>query len=327
MANIKISALEVYHPKTVVDNEYYIEHFKKQGKDIEGLLQHLGRSKRYQIAGANENTLTMAVEATRKVLAKAGLTGEDLDLILFSTQSPEQTIPTNAIMLHHEINGKHECLCYDSNANCAGMTIAVEQLSHYMKSNPKVQRALIVGSDYNSILCSPENELTYPLFGDAAAALILERTEEDCGVIDTIYYTDSNSRTNIMYPSEGFKKLLKGESDKYMRFVPFNGEESLPAVYQSFERIFEAHHLQPEDIRAYCLSQFSLSNVLKIKEKFNLQDEQILFVGDEYGYTATTSPFLSFYKGIETGQIKRGDYVMFWTIGGGFQIISMLIKY
>jgi 3-oxoacyl-[acyl-carrier-protein] synthase III len=58
-----------------------------------------------------------------------------------------------------------------------------------------------------------------------------------------------------------------------------------------------------------------------------LKDEQIIYIGDEYGYTGTSSPFIAFNRGIETGRIKRGDYIIFWTIGAGSESVTLLFKY
>ena len=99
MTNVRIKAVDVYHAKKQVDNDVYLEHFKKQGKDITNFLNIMGRKKRYVIDNPKENTITMAIEATNQVLKKAGLKGKDIDMIVFSTQVPEVTVPTNAMFI------------------------------------------------------------------------------------------------------------------------------------------------------------------------------------------------------------------------------------
>lgn len=328
MTNIRIKEVGLYHPEKSVNNTFYLEHFKQRGKDINRFLKHMGREDRYIIDNEHENALTMAIDASKNVLTKAKMKGKDIDMIVFSTQTPEYTFPTNAMFIHNAIGGHKHTIVMDSNANCAGMTVAVEQTSRNMKSNPHVKTALIVGSDYNSLICDPEDEITYSNYGDASAAVILEVTEEDTGFIDSIYCTDSVSRENIMYPAEGLANTLRGKAQgKHIQWIPFDGSESMPYVYESFQNLMDKYALQPNDISSYCLSQFSLANILEIQKKFSLDDEQIVYVGDRFGYTGTSSPFIALHEGIESGQIKRGDYVMFWTIGAGYQIISMLFKY
>ncbi|WP_419393061.1 ketoacyl-ACP synthase III [Cytobacillus praedii] len=328
MTNIKINAIEVYHPNKIVKNDYFIDHFKQKGRDITHFLDVMGRNERYLIENNSENGITMAVEASNRVLEKAGLTGTDIDMIIFSTQIPEKTVPTNAMYVHHSINGKKDTIVMDTNANCAGMTISIEHASRYMLSNPHIRTALIIGSDNFSLIANPEEEITYANFGDAACAVILEKTEENTGFIDAIYEVDSTYRDNILYPEKGLSQAIKGEgSIDYMKWFPFDGSVSLPFTYEKISKLLERNHLRSEDIDSYCLSQFALSNILKIQDHFNIPDQKIMYVGDRYGYTGTSSPFIALYEGIESGRIKRGDHVLFWTIGGGHEFIAMLFKY
>lgn len=328
MTNIRIKAVDVYHPVKSVGNEFYLEHFKKQNKDIQNFMNVMGRKERYLIDNDEENTITMAVEASKGVLKKAGLEGDQIDLIIFSTQVPETTVPTNAIFLHHAIHAKKEAIILDMNANCAGMTIAVEQASRYMLSNPYVKTALVVGSDYLSLIADPTDAMTYANFGDGASAVILEKTEEKTGFIDAMTEVDSTNRNTILYPEKGLAQTIKSNAQgEYMLWLPFDGTMSLPNTYDMFEAILSRNNMTIDDVDHFCLSQFAEVNINKIKERFDIADEKMIYVGDKYGYTGTSSPFIALYEGIETGSIKRGDTVLFWTIGGGHEFITMLYQY
>lgn len=328
MKNIKIRAVANYHPENVVGNDFYIEHFKEQGRDITDFLEFMGRKERFIIDNERENTITMGIEASKRALEKSGLEGKDIDLVVFSTQVPEYTFPTNAMFLHQAIQAKRTAVALDSNANCAGMLVAVEQATRYMMSNPHVNRALVVGSDYNSLVANKEEEITYANYGDASSAVILEKTEEDTGFVDSIYDLDSAHTANIMYPAKGFSKTIKEESTPDgIRWLPFSGDLTLNDTYRIVEELLSRNGLTHEDINSYCLSQFSLSNILKFQENFKVPDEKIVYVGDKFGYTGTSSPFIAFNEGVESGQIKRGDTVLFWTVGAGNILIAMLFKY
>lgn len=328
MTSIRIKEVAIYHPDNMVDNQYYIDHFKKQGKDISKFIEIMGRNRRYIIDNEEENTLTMGIEATMRVLEKANMVGKDIDLIVFSTQVPEHTFPTNAMFVHHAIGGKERTTVLDSNANCAGMTVAVEQASRYLLSNPHMQNALIIGSDYNSIICDPNNEMTYTNYGDAAAAIILEKTEEDCGFIDSIFSVNSDYRNNIIYPATGLKNALMGKDNMdYIKWVPFDGSMAMPDTYRMIEELLERNHVGIDEIGHFCFSQFAQINILKIQEHFHIPDEKIAYIGDQFGYTGTSSPFIALNDSIEKNKIKRGDYILFWTLGAGHQLVAMLFKY
>jgi 3-oxoacyl-[acyl-carrier-protein] synthase-3 len=328
--NIRIRSAAYYHPQHSVDNDYYLDHFAALGKDIKRFLEVMGREKRYIIKDEHENGLTMGHEAAQKVLAEAGLTGEDLDMIVFASQTPEYTYPTNALLLHHRLGGKHRAITMDSNANCAGMVAAVEQASRYMQSNTSIRYALIVGSDYSSIHCNTDDEITYPNFGDAAAAVILERTSEPSGFKDSLYYTDSADWENITFPASGLSGIYReGMSPEQfrIRWTPFDGSVCVGAAINDIKELLERNSLTLDDISAFCLSQFSLKNIELIQEGLGLTSEKFIYVGDEFGYTATSSPFIAFQRGVEDGRIKRGDYIFFWSVGAGWQIPTMLYQY
>lgn len=328
---IKIKEIAIYHPENAVDNEFYIEHFKKtQDVDLTSFLENvLGRKSRYIIDNDDENSLTMGVEASKKALAQADMQAEDLDMIMFSSQVPEYTFPTNAVMLHREIGAGEKTGVIDSNANCSGMTIALDQASRFLLSHTHLNNLLLVGSDYLSLLANPEDSITYPNFGDVAVAVILEKVEdENAGLLDSMYFTDSSNFDRVTYPQNGLSKAVNGKgSFDYMQWLPFDGDVSIANAQIMIKELLERNNMTPNDVNAYCLSQFAISNINLLQEHFNVEKEKMIFVGDEFGYTGTTSPLLALYRGITDGRIKRGDTVLFWTVGVGYHLIAVLYKY
>ncbi|MBY9078479.1 ketoacyl-ACP synthase III [Paenibacillus sp. HN-1] len=327
---ISILQAAYYHPDQVVHNDYYFEHFDRQGKDIRNFLAAMGRKNRYVADRAEENALTMGVKAAEQALKDSGLSGEDIDMFVFATQTPEYTYPTNALLLHNRLGGKHRAITMDSNANCAGMVTAVEQSSRYMHSNPKVRYALIVGCDFSTVNCNPEDEITYANFGDAAAAVILERGGQGQGLIDSLYYTDSDIHESITFPACGLSNVYRSDvrpEDIYIRWLPFDGTVCVNAAIDDIKDLVSRNGLKLDDISAFCLSQFSLKNIELIRDGLGQSGEKFIYVGDEFGYTATSSPFIAFQRGVEQGNIKRGDYLIFWSVGAGWQIPTMLLRY
>lgn len=330
MANVKIREIEIYHPDNKVDNQFYIQHFiKEKDEDLTHFLNDVcGRKSRYIINNEEENSLTMGVKASKKVLKKANLSAEDLDLIIFASQVPEFIFPTNAVALHQAIGaGKHTGIL-DINANCSGMTTGLEQASRYLISNPNMNRILLVGSDASSLIMNPSDTITYPNFGDCAVALILEKTEEETGLIDSMYYTESSDVDKVTFPKNGLSKNLHGRGIvDFVQWIPFPGDVSIAKATEMIQELIARNGLTPQEIDAYCLSQFSIGNIELLRDNLNLSDEQLIYVGDKYGYTGTTSPLLAFYEGVQSGRIKRGDTVVFWTVGVGWQLIAVLFKY
>ena len=328
MINIKINEIAIFHPDNKVHNDYYFEHFDKRGKDIRRLLEYIGRENRYLVDPTKEmeTGITMAIKASNRALVKAQLSGEDIDMIIYSTQVPEQSVPMSSIFIHQGIKGKNRTLLYDLNATCAGMSVAVEQASRTMMTNPRVKRALVVGSDYFSPILDPENEITYPFLGDMAVAVVLEKTNDSVGFMDAIHYVDHSFPTNMLFPAQGLTHLLKTGEGNYLASEPFNDAEMYPKVYESIRELLGQYDLKPADVKC-CFSQSNKANVKLIQENLGFQDEQVIFVADQFGYSGTSSPFLALHEGIQNGKIKRGDVILFWTIGSGYEFITMLFKY
>jgi 3-oxoacyl-[acyl-carrier-protein] synthase-3 len=328
MENVKVRDIEVYHGRNIVNNDYYIEHFKKQGKDVKKFFEEtLGRKYRYEINRESENALTMAIEVSHKVLKKSNYTGKDIDMIVYSGMLSEYVSPTSALIIHSAINGKKECFCHDMNVNCIGMTYALDLVNRYISTNPQINRVLLVGSDYLTPQVSPENEECYGQYGDVSCAVILERTEEDCKLIDTKVTVNNDFIDYVRFPKCGFAHIYDApKEDMYVKWKSF-GTWWIDGAIENINSILDKSKLSIEDISMFCFSQIAYKNIVTLREKIGISEEKSLYVGDAYGYTGTTSPFLVFYEGIKTGNIKRGDYVVFCTVAAGSTHITSLIKY
>lgn len=326
--NAKLRNIEVYHPENKVGNDHFIEHFEKQGKDIRPLLDFMGKEQRFQINSDDENGVTMAIEASRRVMKSSGLTMDDIDLIIFSTQLPQYTVPTNAVMVHRALKGSDKTRVFDLNGSCAGMVVAIEQATAYIVSNPRIKRVLVVGSEHLTSFTSPTDEMPYSVFGDAACAIIMEETTEEVGYIDSDYHTATPYAENLIYPQLGFSESQKDRGeDKYLTYIPFDMSFAGPKADEQIAKVLERNGLTLSDISAFSWSQMSKGDSIRFHIANSVPWNKMLYTGDEYGYTGTTSPLLALHRGIQDGRVKRGDLVMFWTVGVGHQFVALLFKY
>jgi 3-oxoacyl-[acyl-carrier-protein] synthase-3 len=329
MFKAKINSIAVSHGKKVVDNEYYFEHFKKRGKDVEHFFKDtLGKDKRYMIDNDKENSLTLATDAAESALKKSGLTGSDIDMIIFSSQLPEYVAPPSSIYLHGILKGKKSCICYDVNANCAGMTICYEQAVKYMSVTPHVKKTLIVGCDYISITIDPDDEKFYGHYGDAACAIILEKTDTEAGLIDSMVSTSSDLYDYAIFPPNGVSNMLHfmNMENRYLKSKKISFSVPAEGIY-SITSILERNNLKIDDISMFLLSQHTFITIQKIRENLGIKEKRSIYIGDEYGYTGTTSPFIALFEAEKRGLIKRGDYYIMWTIGAGIEDIGVLCRY
>lgn len=329
MGAVRISDIQVYHPANEVGNEYYIEHFGKKGIGVTSMMALMGREKRYVIDNAEENTFTMAVEASNSVLRSSGLSGKDLDLIIFVSSTPEYLVPAIALKLHNALGGDLNTICFDLNANCVGMLMAVDQASRYMMSNPRIKRALVVGSEHLSVH-SPDVPVFACNFAESAVAVILDKEGDSRGFIDSIYQTDTSVINNSLFPAHGLSNLYREEytaKDAQVQFIPFDDSVCVNSAVDSIQTLLAMNEVAIDDIGAFLFSQFSVGNLKQVSERLGVDANKAIYIGDRYGYTASNSPLLALYEALKQGKVARGDYLVFWTVGAGWQNAALLMQY
>ncbi|EPY2280751.1 ketoacyl-ACP synthase III [Clostridium sporogenes] len=331
--NIKIKNIEYYHPKTSYSNEYFLKHFSEQDVDISGLLNVTGRDQRYVSENFHENSLTMAIEACKKVIRTANIDVQDINLVVFVSSTPEYLSPTNAVKIHDALGLSKNTNAYDMNGNCAGMIIAMDQICRTMKSNNRIKYSLLVGSDLVVRYSRRSEPITYANFGESACAVLLENAEDNISdFIDSSSYVDSSLSCYIKFPPDGFSKVLPIDEDtpkdnRIIEWTDFNTDEAFASSVDSINEILDRNNLTKDDVKLYCLSQFAKKNIDMIRETLEEPDHKFPFVGDRFGYTGVTSPFIALADSVSNGNLKPGDHVILWTVGAGVVASCILLRY
>lgn len=332
--NITIIGTGTYHPQKKMENSFYIEHFKKSGEDITDFLEKFGRKERYIIDNDAENALTMSVEASQNALKSAGITADQLDAIVFSSDTPEYLCPTNAMMLNHQLGAVNAHVVYDLNANCLGMLVALDQISRYMKTSKKVKYALVAGGLFESNVASTDSKYIYPVSGDAGAAVVLQCVEEaePRGFLDSSYCAKSEYCNNILSPTCGYSKSISEktpEKDRKHSWIPFKLDFFVNEWCKAIDGFQTDYDFSLDDIQYFFLSQYSKQYIVETAAALNITDYESRFpyVGDKYGYTGTTSPVLALHEAFQGNSIKKGSKAVFCSVGAGAAIGSLLYEF
>ncbi|SDS37202.1 3-oxoacyl-[acyl-carrier-protein] synthase-3 [Paenibacillaceae bacterium GAS479] len=329
MTAVRIRGIEMYHPSNEVDNEYYINRFAEAGVPVSGLMKALGREKRYIIDNQDENTFTMSVAASRKLLQSAGVSAEELDLIIFTSQTPEYLIPSVSMKIHAALGAGKGTMCYDINANCAGILVAMEQASRTMMANPRVRKVLVVGAEHLSVH-STDNPVYHSNFADSAAAILLQAEEGEGGFIDSVSQTNTMVIDNSLFPGTGLSNMYRDgvvPTDVHVQFTPFDDSVCVDSAVDCVREVMERNGVKAEEVGHFLFSQFSIGNNKLVVDRLGLDENKVHYVGDKYGYTASNSPILALHDAVKAGKVERGEYLVFWTVGAGWQNIALLMKY
>lgn len=337
MSSTRIKGIEIYHPDNIVNYKYFVDKYKKDyGKDIERLLLACGKQDRYLIKkeDVDENSLTMAIKAAKKVLENCNLSGEEINMLVYSTQTPEYNCPPNSAIIATEISLNSGAIIFDQNVNCTGMLIGLMTIDAMMKSNPNIKRALLIGSDNFSAICNEDNEYTYPMTADAACAVILERTDEnDVGVLDyqEINYLNKNDPpyNYVRFPKNGLKKSFDDTAYDRRTYWP-NGlnVKVLPEIIKKSHSLIESRSgISVKDIDTFIPSQYTPGIIKKVMQVLDADAEKAVYYGDKCGYTGTSSPFVALYYALKEGKIKRGDLLSFWTYGLHWTTGTLIMRF
>lgn len=312
-----------------ISNNDIVKTFTGEHENPSAFLRGIGRENRYHCEYGVETTITMGVQAALKVLEANNLKGEDIDLIAFCSQYPEYTMPSQALIVHNQIRGKSACVVLDINANCLGMLRGLDVINRYFgDKRGDITRALLIGSDCMSQFTDKANLVTLGSFADSACAVLLEYTDE-CGngVIGSSDRTISDEAFGCMYPKNGASRTPNQEFEETLTsWTDPDTNISLTAIKDALDDVLIKHELDYSDIDHFCGSQFAKPFIYNIAERCNIPEEKVIYIGDKYGYTGTSSPFIALTEGLKDGRIKKGDMVFFATVGVGISICSMLVR-
>lgn len=314
MLNVKIKSIGTYHSDNIVTNEDIIEYFKSKGKDISGFLEGKGRNRRHISNFPNESIITMGISASKEALEKANLKGEEIDLVIFITDTPEFVTPCNASFIHRAIKGKNESSIFDLNCDCVGMISAMEIASRLMTTDTHINKVLLVGSQ--NLFHHTEEFALKPLLGDSACAVVLEKCNDNKSyIIDSLSFTDTDIYGKVLFQTRG-----------NLMFGNLGGNNTFYHASQDIKELIKRNEINKSDIKKYLISQYSLNEIERIADELEEDISKFTYVGDEYGYTGCTSPFLALNKAIEDREVNKGDLIMMWSIGSGVTSKSVLMR-
>lgn len=326
--NIMIKGTGIYTPANEVSNEYFAEHFRRLGVDTKGLMKHLNRQKRF-LADRDESSLSMGFEAARNALEQTNMSPDELDMIVFASDTPEYTSPTNALKLNQMLKAVNANRVYDMNCNCIGMLVAMDMVATYMKQRKSVKKTLVVGSMHVSSVVNYKDSVVYPTFGDSAAALLLEsvQEEEERGILDSEYLTDSNYHNTIVLPACGHSKELLYEVPKEQRRLEWNPFD-FGFLSENWSKIISDllvhNNITVDDVKYFVFSQFSDADNLMTLEKLGVSKEKYIFVGDQYGYTGVSSPIMALNEIWD--DLGQDGYLVFCSVAAGYSMNAVLYK-
>lgn len=323
---IEIAGTGTCLPARVVAND---ELARQVDTSNEWIVQRTGIHER-RMAAPGETTLTMAVGASQAALADAQLTPRDLDLIVVATITPEHQLPATACELQAEL-GCGWIPAFDVAAACSGFVWAFISAAQYL-INGLAGTVLVVGSECLSHIVDMQDRATCILFGDAAGAAVLRRSQDgDRGVLAVRMGADGQRGRLIYIPAGGSREpaTLRTVNER-LHYMRMQGREVYRfAVTQMQEVVRDTcadAGIGVDDLALLIPHQSNLRIIELACQKAGISLEKVAVNIDRYGNTSAASVAVALHEARQQGRIKPGDLVMLAAFGAGLTWGSVLLR-
>ena len=322
MSYARIAGIGSYLPEKVLTN-----------KDLESMMdtsdewiQERTGIKRRHIAADNESTSSLGLMAARRAMEMAGVTADDVDMIVVGTCTPDKVIPSTACIIQRQL-GATRCPAVDINAACSGFIYGLDYASRYLGTGGG-RRALVIGVETLSRITNWEDRTTAVLFGDGAGAVVLETSDEP-GILST--HIHANGEFEDLLQTQNGVSLGFDANAAAGAFIEMNGNavfKRAVATFDSMARETVADldgHL--EDIDWFIPHQANMRIITAAARKLGMPMERVIATVDEHANTSAASIPLAMDLAVRDGRIKRGDTLLMAAFGAGFTWGSAMLTF
>lgn len=322
----KITATAKYLPKKTLTN---IDLEKMVDTTNEWILSRTGIEKRHLVE-EGEATSDMCKNVAKELLKKSNKSPEEIDLILVATSTPDYPVVSTAALVQDKI-GATNAWGYDIVAACTGFVYAMETGAKFVESG-KYKNVIVIGADTMSSIIDYTDRNTCVIFGDGGGGVLLEPSDDDCGVLDSLLYADGSGYQYLTVPAGGsLNPASKATVDKGMHYVFQDGKTVFKFAVKNMaevsKEILDKNDFTGKDVKLFIPHQANKRIIDAAADRCGLQSEQVLVNINKYGNTTAGTIPIALDDAVEEKMLNKGDILLFAAFGGGFTWGSMLIKW
>jgi 3-oxoacyl-[acyl-carrier-protein] synthase-3 len=327
MRPVRIAGLSRYVPPKVLTNA---DLERMVDTTDEWILQRTGIRERH-IVDPGVATSDLAVPASLEAIREAGITPEDVGFIVVGTTTPDTIFPSTACTLQAKI-GATNAWGFDLGAACSGFTYSLS-VGAQMVATGAARHALIVGADVMSSIIDYTDRATCVIFGDAAGAAVLSPAEPgEPSIIDFLHVTDGTGGPALCMPAGGSRMPASHETvDQRLHYVKQEGQTVFKFAVKMTEeisrRILERNCLKLEDLDLFVSHQANRRIIEASAERLGLPLKKVVINLEAYGNTTAGTIPLALCDARAQGRLKKGDLVLLASVGAGFTVGSVLLRW
>lgn len=286
--------------------------------------------KERRIAAEGECTSDLAAKAALAAIENAGITAEEIDLILVATVTPDMFFPSTACFVQTKIGAKNAA-CFDVSAACSGFLYALEIAQQFITSHT-YDTILVIGAEKLSSIVDWTDRNTCVLFGDGAGAAVLQHRSGGHGVISTFMGSDGRLSEILQIPGGGSRSpISKENADQRLNCIKMNGKETYKHAVNSMldaaTRALADANIKASDLACIIPHQANLRIIEAIATRMDVPMERFVINLDRYGNTSAAAVAIALDEANRTGRMQVGDYVLLVVFGGGLTWASSVIQW
>jgi 3-oxoacyl-[acyl-carrier-protein] synthase-3 len=292
----------------------------------EWITTRVGIKERRILRDEDKGSSYMGIQAVNKLLAETGTRPEEIELLICATSNPDYRFPSTASVISHEC-GLEKSYSYDIQAACAGFIVTMQSARAYIQSG-LYKKIVVVCAEKMSSMTDYTDRATCPLFGDAAAAVLVEPTDEEIGVIDSEIHVDGSGLTHLLMKAGGSARPASHATvDAHEHYVYQEGRvvyrNAVLDMLTSTQTVMKRNGLTNENIDWLVPHQANLRIIEAVGDRLKMPEEKVLVNIQHRGNTSAASiPLcLDEYK----SRLHKGDKIMITAFGAGFTWGAMYI--
>lgn len=327
--SIRIVATGSFVPDRILTNQ---DLEKMVETNNEWIMERTGIRQRH-IAEPETATSDLAYGAAVRAIEQAGITPEEIDLIIVASITGDYIFPSVACLLQGRL-GAMGAMCFDLQAACTGLLYSTEVASLMMRASPRYKKALVIGAEKLSSIVDWTDRSTCVLFGDGAAAFILEKTDSD--EPDTVVSScmgATGTHTELLWiPAGGSRTPLTKEGldsgDQYIKMMgPETFKQAVNSMVKACHAALDEAGVDASQLRWLVPHQANLRILSAVGARLKLDDSQVYVNVDHFGNTSAASIGLCLDEMNRNGLLKRGDLVLLTAFGGGLTWGALLLRW
>lgn len=324
MQNAIIVSCGAYAPQRVLSNEYFNNLL---GEDVDTWLRENVHIHERRWCAEDESTADLAEQAARQALDRAGVSADQLDLLVVATDTPEYISPSTASVLQYRL-GAGRAGTFDVNTACAGFVTALDIGAKYIRADDQYQYVMVIGAYAMSKYLNRTDKKTVTLFADGAGAVLLKADKsDDRGFQASELISRGEYHSWMGIYAGGARQPVDTQTlarhEHQLQFVRKFPKELNPEIWtQMANKLSRRLGLAPTDVARYFITQININAIWETLDRLGVSRDKGHTIMQQYGYTGSACIPMAFNDAWEKELIKHGDLVYFIGSGGGLAFAS-----